>query len=46
MFAAVGNHVTALHRDRIGNLELPEDLQAGQYRLLSAADLALVLPTR
>lgn len=46
MFAAVGNHVTVLHRDRIGNLELPEDLQAGQYRILSAGDLALVLPPR
>jgi len=44
MFAAVGNHVTALHRDRIGGLTLPEDLQPGQYRLLSDADLALVLP--
>ena len=35
MFAAVGNHVTALHRDRIGSLVLPNDLQAGQYRTLS-----------
>ena len=26
MFAAVGNHVTALHRDRIGALGLPDDL--------------------
>jgi len=46
MFAAVGNHVTALHRDRMGNLALPDDLQAGLYRVLSAADLALVLPPR
>ena len=44
MFAAVGNHVTALHRDRIGELTLPQDLEAGQYRLLGEADLALVLP--
>lgn len=44
MFAAVGNHVTALHRDRIGRLTLPEDLEPGGYRLLSEADLALVLP--
>ena len=43
MFAAVGNHVTALHRDRMGNLNLPDDLQAGQYRILSADDLSLVL---
>jgi 16S rRNA pseudouridine516 synthase len=44
MFAAVGNHVTALHRDRIGALDLPEGLEAGQYRLLGEADLAMVLP--
>ncbi|PVE25111.1 16S rRNA pseudouridine(516) synthase [Microvirga sp. KLBC 81] len=44
MFAAVGNHVTALHRDKIGNLALPEDLEPGQYRPLTEADLALILP--
>ena len=44
MFAAVGNHVTALHRNRIGELALPEDLEPGQYRLLGEADLALILP--
>ena len=42
MFAAVGNHVEALHRDRIGGLDLPEDLEPGRYRLLSQADLAAV----
>ena len=36
MFAAVGNHVTALHRDRIGGLALPEDLEPGAYRVLDA----------
>lgn len=44
MFAAIGNHVTVLHRDKIGNLPLPDDLEPGQYRLLTQADLALVLP--
>ena len=44
MFAAVGNHVTALHRDRIGALDLPQDLEPGQHRLLGDAELALVLP--
>jgi 16S rRNA pseudouridine516 synthase len=44
MFAAVGNHVVALHRDRIGGLVLPDDLRAGAFRLLTAAELALVLP--
>ncbi len=42
MFAAVGNHVNALHRDRIGALEVPADLGPGQYRLMTAADIAAV----
>ncbi len=40
MFAAVGNHVTALHRNRIGALDLPEDLEPGQFRIMGEADLA------
>ncbi|MBP1182403.1 pseudouridine synthase [Methylobacterium sp. PvR107] len=43
MFAAVGNHVTALHRDRVGGLDLPEDLAAGDYRIMSPAAVARVL---
>ena len=35
MFAAIGNRVVALHRDLIGGLSLPEDLEAGQYRVIS-----------
>jgi 16S rRNA pseudouridine516 synthase len=46
MFAAVGNHVTALHRDRVGGLALPDDLQPGAYRLLDEADVNLVLEAR
>ena len=42
MFAAVGNHVTALHRDRVGGLELPADLATGQWRQMSAEDVAAV----
>lgn len=42
MFAAVGNHVEALHRDRIGGLDLPADLAPGRYRLMSPDDLAAV----
>jgi 16S rRNA pseudouridine516 synthase len=42
MFAAVGNHVEALHRDRVGGLELPADLEAGRYRLLDAGDVARI----
>ena len=40
MFAALGNHVTALHRDQIGALSLPEGLTAGSLRLMTAADVA------
>ena len=43
MFAAVGNHVTALHRDRIGALDLPADLEPGQWRQLTAAEQAAIL---
>ena len=35
MFASVGNHVNALHRRQIGGLALPEDLEVGQWRLLT-----------
>ena len=38
MFAAVGNHVEALHRSRIGGLAL-DDLPPGEWRVLGAADL-------
>jgi len=39
MFAAVGNHVQALHRSRIGGLGL-EALEPGQWRALGEADAA------
>lgn len=42
MFAAVGNHVESLHRDRIGGLELPEDLAPGAWRLMDEAAVAAV----
>lgn len=42
MFAAVGNHVEALHRERVGGLSLPDDLAAGQWRLLSPDEAARV----
>ena len=38
MFAAVGNHVVDLHRERIGGLALPSDLEPGQHRILPAAE--------
>lgn len=43
MFAAVGNHVESLHRDRVGGLELPPDLDPGRYRVLSADEVVAVL---
>ena len=46
MFAALGNHVVALHRDRIGSLALPEDLAPGSYRVLGSVELSAVLPPR
>jgi len=42
MFAAAGNHVEALHRDRLGGLELPEDLAPGSFRLLDTAGIARI----
>ena len=42
MFAAVGNHVTTLHRDRIGGLTLPEDLAPGAWRILSSDQQAAI----
>lgn len=39
MFAAVGNHVTALHRSAMGGLDL-DDLPAGEWRLLQPDDRA------
>jgi 16S rRNA pseudouridine516 synthase len=43
MFAAAGNHVTALHRLSVGGLALPEDLGPGEYRVLGEAEKAAVL---
>lgn len=37
MFAAVGNHVEALHRSRVGGLELG-DLAPGEWRILDDSD--------
>ena len=39
MFAAVGNHVEALHRERVGGLRLG-DLPDGQWRALDEGDRA------
>ena len=44
MFAAVGNHVESLHRQRIGGMAL-EDLEAGQWRQLDERDTAQLFAT-
>lgn len=42
MFHAVGNRVTSLHRERMGEIRLNEELSPGQYRTLTAAEIASV----
>lgn len=42
MFAAVGNHVEALHRERVGALTLPDDLPPGEWRLLTSDQVDLI----
>lgn len=42
MFAAVGNHVEALHRERVGGLALPDDLAPGEWRLLDPDQVELI----
>lgn len=42
MFAAAGNHVEALHRERMGGLALPDDLEPGDWRLLTPDQIDLI----
>ena len=42
MFAATGNHVTALHRIAIGRIALDPALQPGQFRFLTEDEIASV----
>ena len=42
MFAATGNHVEALHRERMGQLGLPEDLAPGEWRAATLAEIDLI----
>lgn len=42
MLAAVGNHVTALHRLRIGAIALDESLAPGEFRELTSEEVASV----
>ncbi len=43
MFSAVGNYVAALHRDRVGALELPDALSPGEFMAFSVAEIAATL---
>jgi 16S rRNA pseudouridine516 synthase len=42
MFAAVGNRVIALHRERIGAIVMDEDLAPGEYRPLTVEEIASI----
>ncbi|QYF86627.1 pseudouridine synthase [Brevundimonas sp. PAMC22021] len=42
MFAAAGNHVETLHRERLGGLALPDDLAPGAWRLLNPDESASI----
>ena len=45
MFASLGNHVLVLHRERIGSLALDADLQPGESRYLTPAEVAELAQT-
>ena len=42
MFAATGNHVEKLHRERVGGLALPDGMVPGQWELLSEEQTASI----
>ena len=42
MFAATGNHVEQLHRERVGGLTLPDGMARGQWKLLTEEEIALI----
>ncbi len=42
MFAAVGNHVVALHREKIGGLELPDHLEPGEFMVMNEDEKAVI----
>lgn len=46
MFAALGNHVEGLHREKIGEVQLDEDLDEGEYRELTEAEINSLAKTR
>lgn len=42
MFAATGNHVEDLHRERLGGLSLPDAMAPGAWTLLGEDEIALI----
>ncbi|MGL5049000.1 MAG: 16S rRNA pseudouridine(516) synthase, partial [Shewanella sp.] len=42
MFAAVGNHVQGLHRESVGQIALDPALALGEWRYLTAEEIASV----
>jgi 16S rRNA pseudouridine516 synthase len=40
MFAAVGNHVISLHREKIGSVQLDSKLELGEWRYLTDEEVA------
>jgi 16S rRNA pseudouridine516 synthase len=44
MFHAVGNRITSLHREKIGEITLDKNLSLGQYRFLTEEECARCLP--
>lgn len=42
MLAALGNHVAALHREAVGGLALPSDLQPGGWRVLGEPEITAI----
>lgn len=42
MFAALGNKVVGLHRERVGNIVLDESLEPGEYRYLTEDEVASI----
>jgi 16S rRNA pseudouridine516 synthase len=42
MFAALGNHVVSLHRSQVGAIVLDAELEPGDYRPLTDAEVASI----
>ncbi|MBD1577320.1 MULTISPECIES: 16S rRNA pseudouridine(516) synthase RsuA [Vibrio] len=43
MFAALGNKVEKLHRESIGDIILDDELEPGEYRVLTAAEIQSII---